>query len=305
MLLSESKQRFLRRCIALNLASGTLVKYDRTLNRFFETCISRNIQNVENITTDDIRAHLAKLAKEVSPNTLKVYFDTLKSYFSYLYRDKIITENVIASIEKPKTEQKNIPAFNRIEIDTILNAFDKDSFLGFRNYTIVCTLFATGLRRAELSSLYINSINFDVNIIKVIGKGRKYRDVPLSLTLRKVLLKYLQKRRDYVAENKLFKSPYLIINKDGEKLGVSTINGIITKVGRNEHITGVRVSPHTFRHTFAKFFLLNGGDLFSLQKILGHSDIETTKRYVEMNETEIKFQNDKFNPFDNTSWRYY
>ncbi len=304
MLLSESKKRFLRRCIALNLAEGTLVKYERTLNRFFETCTSRNIENAEDITANDIRAHLAKLAKDVNPNTLKVYFDTIKSYFNYLYRDKIIPENVVANIETPKREEKTIPAFNRFEIDTILNSFDKSSFLGFRNYTIACTLFATGLRRAELSALYINSVNFDVNIIKVVGKGKKYRDVPLSHTLRKVILKYLQKRGEYIAEHKLLKSPYLIINKDGERLGVSAISGIIAKIGKNENITGVRVSPHTFRHTFAKFFLLNGGDLFSLQKILGHSDIEMTKRYVEMNEVELKIQNDKFNPFDNTSWRY-
>lgn len=130
MLLSESKKRFLRRCIALNLAGGTLIKYDRTLCRFFETCTSRNIQHVEDITANDIRVHLAKLAKEVNPNTLKVYFDTIKSYFNYLYRDKIIAENVIASIETPKREEKIIPAFNRIEIDTILNSFDKNSFWG-------------------------------------------------------------------------------------------------------------------------------------------------------------------------------
>ena len=128
--------------------------------------------------------------------------------------------------------------------------------------------------------------------------------MPLSHTLRKVILKYLQKRGEYIAEHKLLKSPYLIINKDRERLGVSAISCIIAKIGKDENITGVRVSPHTFRHTFAKFFLLNGGDLFSLQKILGHSDIEMTKRYVEMNEVELKIQNDKFNPFDNTSWRY-
>ena len=106
MLLSESKKRFLRRCIALNLAEGTLVKYDRTLNRFFETCTSRNIENAEDITANDIRAHLAKLAKNVNPNTLKVYFDTIKSYFNYLYRDKIIPENVVANIETPKGKKR-------------------------------------------------------------------------------------------------------------------------------------------------------------------------------------------------------
>ena len=305
MLLSESKKRFLRRCIALNLAEGTLQKYDKTLNRFFVTCLDRNVQNVEEITSDDIREHLARLSKAVSPNTLKVYFDTLKSYFHYLYRDKIIPENIIDVVEAPKMERKEIPAFNRFEVETILNAFDKNTFLGFRNYTIACIFFATGIRREELSKLYISSINFDVNIIKIVGKGRKHRDIPLSQTLRKVILKYLKRRTEYVAENKLFKSPYLIINKDGEKLSLSTISGIINKIGKDENITGVRVSPHTFRHTFAKFFLLNGGDLFSLQKMLGHSDIEMTKRYVELNTVELKVQNDKFNPFDNVSWKYY
>lgn len=305
MLLSETKKLFIKRCIALNLAEGTIKKYDKTLNNFSLTCLDRNKQNIEDITSDDIREHMVRLSKKVSGKTLKVYYDTIKSYFNYLYRDKIIEENIMTRIEAPKFEHKEIQAFNRFEIDTILNAFDKNDFLGFRNYTIACILFATGMRRAELSKLYITSINFDVNIIKVIGKGKKYRDIPLSQTLRKVLVKYLKRRAEYVSERKLFKSPYLIINKDGEQLGVNTISGIIEKVGREEHITGVRVSPHTFRHTFAKLFLLNGGDVFSLQKILGHSDIEMTKQYVALNKEELKMQNDKYNPFDNESWKYY
>lgn len=305
MLLSETKKLFIKRCIALNLAEGTIKKYDKTLNAFFLTCLDKGKQNIEEVTSDDIREHIIRLNSRVAGKTLKVYFDTIKSYFNYLYRDKIIKENIITCIEAPKVEHKEIQAFSRFEIDTILNAFDKNEFLGFRNYTIACILFATGMRRAELAKLFITSINFEVNIIKVMGKGRKYRDVPLSQTLRKVLIKYLKRRADYITEHGLFRSPYLIISKDGEQLGVSTISGIIEKVGKDENITGVRVSPHTFRHTFAKLFLLNGGDVFSLQKILGHSDIEMTKQYVALNKEELKMQNDKYNPFDNESWKYY
>ena len=305
MLLSETKKLFIKRCIALNLAEGTIKKYDKTLNDFFLTCTDLNKQNIEDVTSDDIREHIARLAKRVAGKTLKVYFDTIKSYFNYLYRDKIIDDNIVSRIEAPKVEHKEIQAFNRFEVDTILNAFDRNDFLGFRNYTMVCIFFATGMRREELAKLYITSINFEVNIIKVIGKGRKIRNIPLSQTLRKLLIKYLKRRAEYVDEHRLFKSPYLIINKDGEQLGVSTISAIISKVGKVENITGVRVSPHTFRHTFAKFFLLNGGDLFSLQKILGHSDIEMTKQYVALNKQELKMQNDKYNPFDNESWKYY
>ena len=305
MLLSETKKLFIKRCIALNLAEGTIKKYDKTLNDFFLTCSDLNKQNIEDVTSDDIREHIARLAKRVAGKTLKVYFDTIKSYFNYLYRDKIIDDNIVSRVEAPKVEHKEIQAFNRFEVDTILNAFDRNDFLGFRNYTMACIFFATGMRREELAKLYITSINFEVNIIKVIGKGRKFRNIPLSQTLRKLLIKYLKRRTEYVDEHRLFKSPYLIINKDGEQLGVSTISAIISKVGKVENITGVRVSPHTFRHTFAKFFLLNGGDLFSLQKILGHSDIEMTKQYVALNKQELKMQNDKYNPFDNESWKYY
>lgn len=80
---------------------------------------------------------------------------------------------------------------------------------------------------------------------------------------------------------------------------------LFIKIKRYYGIDGKRFSAHTFRHTFAKAFILNGGDIFSLQKILGHSKIEDTKKYIELNETEVKVQNEKFNPLDNSRWQYY
>ena len=86
---------------------------------------------------------------------------------------------------------------------------------------------------------------------------------------------------------------------------ISGINCLFQKIKKEYNLTGTKISAHTWRHTFAKSFLLNNGDIFSLQKILGHADISTTKQYINLNDSDIKIQNDKFNPLDNHRWEYY
>ncbi len=305
MKLVECRQEFFKRCLALNLEQATMEQYQKVLKRFDKFCNAKGITDSSQINAGVMREHIGGLSSTMGAVSIKIHYMTLKVFFGFLKRDEVIDDNPMLRVETPKLPKRLIQAFSKTDISKLLNAFDKNEFLGFRNYTIMCILFATGMRRGELIKLCLSDIYFELDIIKVIGKGNKQRNIPLTQTLRKVLVKYLTKRKEYVEQLRLNKCPYLIINNKGERLTATTISGIFSDVGKDYEMKDVRVSPHTFRHTFAKFFLLNGGDVFTLQRILGHSSIETTRRYVNLNDSELKVQNDKYNPFENANWQYY
>ena len=285
--------------------------YERVLNRLEKTMVKEGLGergkdiNIEEVTPTMIRLHFSILLEQMQPVTLRIHYRLLHSFFTFLKSEEITSRNIMGRVEKPKVPKKEMEAFSKEEIDTLLSVFDKNTFVGYRNYVLTCLLFGTGLRRSEAVKVRIDDIRFDINIIKVMGKGSKFRNVPIGDSLRRVLIKYINIRHDEIKKRKLNDSPYLFINsRNGNKLGIETLTGLYNTVGREEGIRGVRVSPHTFRHTFAKFFLLNGGDVFTLQKILGHSDITTTKKYINLNTNDIRVQNDKYNPFENECWRY-
>lgn len=298
--------------MALNLSTETIGIYDKCLKRLLNTCIIEELGDngnslaMDDISTTVLRLHFAILLKEIQPITVRIHYRCLHSFFNFIYKEGYIKKNYMENVEKPRVPQVEIQAFSHEQINTLLNIFDKNTFTGYRNYCITCVLFGTGIRRSELVKIKLEDVLFDINMIKIHGKGSKQRKVPISDTLHKVLIKYLRMRKEQIQEHKLYNSSYVFISStSGNKLNPETLTELYNNIGRQEKMKGVRVSPHTFRHTFAKFFLLNGGDVFSLQKILGHADITTTKQYVNMNDKDIRRQNDKYNPLECDYWRYY
>lgn len=307
----EAEKEFKRRCMALNLASETLGIYKKCLHRLLDTCIEEELGNsddviaVNDITVSLLRYHFAKLLKQIQPITVRIHYRCLHTFFTFLYKEGYTKRNCMEAVEKPRVPQVEIQAFSHEQVNTLLNIFDKNTFKGYRNYCITCMLFGTGIRRSEATKIKLEDVLFDIAMIKIQGKGSRQRKVPISDTLRKVLLKYLKMRKDYITEKGLCSSPYLFITLNtGGKMSGDSITSMYNTLGRELKLKGVRVSPHTFRHTFAKFFLLNGGDVFTLQRILGHADITTTKQYVNMNSGDIRIQNDKYNPLECDYWKY-
>ena len=244
MTLEESKREFLRRCIALNLSLGTVKQYEKVLKRYFEFCKRKGIGSPESILPTDIRDYLNGLSVTCQPVTQKVHYMALSVFYNFLNREGIIKDNPMSRIERPKVPIREIQAFNRKEIDTLLNSFDKTTFLGYRNYAIMIILFGTGMRLSELSCLRISDIYFEMNMIKVIGKGNKQRAVPMSETVKKVILQYLRKRKEYTDTHQLLKNRYLLIGRTGQRLESSGIWDIFSKVAKGDKsLQGVRVSP--------------------------------------------------------------
>ena len=261
----------------------------------------KNFDELEKISEKELREFLVSLQEEMKTVSVHGYYRTLNAFFGLLYAENYLTYNPMKNVKPPKVASKAARTFTTEEIRKLLNCFDKTDFFGLRNYIIMIALFSTGIRKTELLQIKLQDINVTTDLIRIDGKGRKERLVPIGRTFRRSLLQYLRQREEYLEDERC---EYLFINRYKRRLRDSGLNEVFYKLRDELQITGERVSSHTWRHTFAKTFLLNGGDVFSLQKIMGHTDIATTRIYLNLNDTEMKQQHAKFNPLDNKDWLY-
>lgn len=305
MFLSECKDLYLKKCNARNLSIQTLHNYEFCLKTFFDFCDKRNIVSVNQINQFTMIDFMNSIKDKYSSITVKSKFVVIKAFFAYLADIGIIDISPMERISRPKVVKNIIYSFSKNDIKDIMNSFDKSDFIGYRNYTIMNVLFGTGIRKSELVNIQLNDIDWADNTIKIHGKGSKERIVPIGYNLQRIILTYIRKRKEYIFEHKYDNSIKLFINKDGRPLGKNGLSTVFMVLKNSKKSWSTRVSAHTFRHTFAKLFLLNGGDLFTLQRILGHEDISITRLYVDLNISELKIQNEKYNPLDNTRWHYY
>lgn len=304
MELGQAKRIFFITKKSENVTVRTLETYDEVLKRFLKYLIERNVFDVSEVDSSNVREFLILLQeKGLRGVTRHRYFRSLRTFFLFLYREEYISKNPMLHIKPPKIEQKVMRTFTAQEISKLLNGFNRNTFFGLRNYCITAMLFSTGIRKSELVNLTLADINITNDLIRIAqGKGNKERYVPIGRTLRRTIIQYLKSRDEFLKGDSC---SYLFITPRRErKMTGSCLSVLFQKLKKELKLTGEKVSCHTFRHSMAKNYLLNGGDLASLQALLGHSDITTTKKYINLNDTELKTQHAKFNPLDNSSWQY-
>jgi len=234
--------------------------------------------------------------KHLSGHTINTYMRSLRAFWSWLMREEIITVNPFIKVRIPKAPVIIIATYSLQQLDNLLKCIDISTRAGFRDWTIILLLLDTGLRVSELASLKLEKVDLEVGMLRVIGKGNKERTVPFGTRVQKALWKYLERYR-YPPANPLCTNVFL--NQNGEPYTVDRVRYMICRRAKIAGIHGVRSSPHTFRHTFAITYLRNGGDVFSLQRILGHSSLEIVRMYVNLAEVDIKASHRKFSPADN------
>lgn len=292
---------FLRKCRAEGLSETTIRWYRHNLIRLAKWLPEDiDLRTVEQWHILDYMAYLRD--KRYSASSIKGALTTFKLYYKYLSETKMISYNPAERIKKPKVANKLIYAFNKDEINQILSCFDRHTFIGFRNYAIAATLFATGIRKSELIGMSLADFNIEYDLLKIYGKGNKERVVPIGQSLRRILKKYQLMRSQYINEMQSTNIHSFWLSKNCKPLTVSGVDNIFKELKESNTAWSTRVSAHTLRHTFAVRYIQNGGDIFTLQKILGHSDISITKIYTEMNVQDLKRQADRYNPLDNTTW---
>ncbi len=235
--------------------------------------------------------------KPLSPATIQGYVRTLKAFFAWVIREEYLESNPLTNIPVPKAPTKIVNTFTYYQITELVNSCQNSNGLGYRNLTILLLLLDTGIRVSELVGIELDHLNLAEGHIKIKqAKGNKERLVPIGSLVQKSLWKYVNHFRSQPLTHKVTR---LFLSDDGLPLTRSGIQQWLRRNGRRVGITGVRCSPHTFRHTFAKNYLLNGGDIFSLQKILGHSSLASVRVYLNLFAADIKKQHQRFSPVDN------
>ena len=236
----------------------------------------------------------------LSGHTINGYLRALQAFWSWLEREDFIEQNPFINLKIPKAPKKVIPIFSEEQLRHLFGAIDITSAIGYRDYTIILTLLDTGIRCSELTGLRLTDVNLESRLLKVWGKGSKERLVPVGAKVQKALWKYLTRYRPEPATPRY---EQVFLTRDGRPLTKDRLEAIVEHYGKKVGITGVRVSPHTFRHTMAVTFLRNGGDVFSLQRILGHSQLEVVRGYVNLAQSDISRVHRRNSPADNLDFK--
>ena len=260
------------------LGFNTIDSYGENLKLLSDT----TKKDILDLTTYDIRNFLQNIDK--TPRTKSHYLTVFNSFYNYMVFIEKINTNPCDGIRPPKTEKKLPNYLTLDEIDKLLD-IKLLKPIDYRNKAMLEVLFATGVRISELTNMELSQIDFSECIIRVTGKGKKDRIVPLGSMAQESLENYILNYRDYLLKTKT--SNYVFLNKDGNKISRQGFFKIIKSLCNDAGIKK-EVSPHTLRHSFATHMLNNGADLRVIQELLGHENLTTTEIYSHLSNKKIE-----------------
>jgi len=276
-------------CRAKNRSRWTLKQYSRTLRTLCkllqELCQVSELEQVTVLHLRQCAYHMLtapishngrrpKNGQTLSAQSVQDYILVWKAFFNWCYQEELIEKNPVARLKSPTVEKTIKPTLTPDEIQMILDSCDLNTSLGFRDYTILSLLVDAGLRREEVSHLRVGDVY--VGYIKVHGKGRKEREVGLHPEVEKLLWKYVQKYRHPWSAGEMA----LFLGRYGRPLKTAGIATLVDRIKKRCGLEDKQLSPHVFRHTFSKQYMERGGDVLSLSRELGHSDIQVTRLYL-------------------------
>lgn len=232
----------------------------------------------------------------LSGHTINGYMRALRAFWSWLEAEGFIESNPFRDIKIPKAPKRVIPTFSSEQLAALIEAIDVSTLEGQRNYALVLLLADTALRVSELTHLKLDDVNLDRRILKVWGKGAKERVVPFGVRVQRAFWRYVNFHRPEPASPRIKE---FFLTQSGQPLKKRRVEAIIKAYGEKAGIQGVRCSPHTLRHTAAVMWVRNGGDVFSLQQILGHSTLDIVRIYVNLAQCDIEAAHRIHSPADN------
>ncbi len=267
------------------LSLNTLQSYRRDIEQYFMYLREINLQNIANSNKPTVITYLLYLQKKGrATSTISRNLASIRSFYQYIYKNKLIDHDPTAELESPKVEKKLPQILSPEEVELLLEQPQCVDLKGYRDKAMLELLYATGIRVSELIQLDVLSLNIELAFIKC-NKGAKERVIPIGSMAISALKEYLGKSRPL-----LIQSPdetALFVNINGNRL---TRQGFwkIIKQYKNQAQINKDITPHTLRHSFAAHLLENGADLRSIQEMLGHSDISSTQIYAQIAKNRIK-----------------
>lgn len=289
----EDYQNYLK--LERGLSENTISGYTRDLEKlvlFLET-IDLAISPIK-IQSHSIKEFVYEISKNVSPRSQARIISGLRSFFSYLVFEGYRKSNPTDLLETPKIGLKLPDTLSESEINSLIAAVDLSHPQGERNRTILETLYSCGLRVSEIITLKISDLFFEEGFIRVLGKGNKERFVPIHSRAQQLIDLYIKTDRNKIEPQKGFEDT-IFLNRRGKGLTRQMIfiilKNLAEKIGLHK-----KISPHTFRHSFATHLLKNGADLRAIQQMLGHESITTTEVYVHLDRSFLKDVLETYHP---------
>jgi integrase/recombinase XerD len=273
--------------ITKNLAKNTVSSYERDLTDYLNF-IKKNydFKDYNQITNEHIKNYLKSLSrKNIKPTSITRKISSIHSFHKYLANENLVDKDVSEKVKKPKTSKTLPTVLNIQEINAIINlTYENDEPLSLRNRALLELAYGSGLRVSELLELSIADLHLNKGLVTVIGKGNKERIIPLGEEA-------IQALKEYIVGGRTKLSPktqnILFVNKSGSKLSRIGFYKLVQTLADKANINK-KISPHTFRHTFATHLLENGANLKSVQELLGHEDIMTTENYTHVSKAHLK-----------------
>lgn len=286
-------QSFLK--IERGLSVNTIANYTFDVERLCSFLQENNITvSPLKISDETVQEFIYTVSNQVNARSQARIISGLKSFFDYLIFEDYRVTNPLELIETPKIGRKLPDTLALEEIDSLINAVDLYANEGERNRTMLEVLYGCGLRVSELVSLKISDLFFDEGFLKITGKGNKQRFVPIGNLTQKYILLYKDTIRVHQISKKGCEDT-LFLNRRGGQLTramvFTIIKNLAVKIGLNK-----KISPHTFRHSFATHLLENGADLRSIQLMLGHESITTTEVYLHLDRKYLTEVINTFHP---------
>ncbi len=281
MLALDVLKEFKMECELRKLSKRTIKGYYNNTALFLAYVEKKyQITEIEEITHVHIKDYMRYLiTKKLSESYANGILKCLRAYYGYCVQEEYIKENICKRVSWQKEGKVIISAFSDDEVKAMLSAFDFSSYLQARNKTILAVAFDTGARNSEICDIQEDDISDDMILIH--GKGNKQRRVAISPYVRKCMIKYERLKGHYFYDKDL-RVPSYFLSRTGRPLTKEALEHIFNQANETAHVRDtIRCSPHTARHYFAQAQLRNGLDVYSLSRLLGHENINITKRYLQ------------------------
>jgi site-specific recombinase XerD len=292
----------------------TVAWYSANLKSFHNYLKSRHLPDtLDNIDILVLRQYVLYLLKRnkyhghpitpektepLSAATVHGHVRTLRAFFNWLVAEGFIETSPARELKPPKVCRKVVSTLSDEEIRVILGVLVPVNSSNARNQTIVMLLLDTGLRMGELISLMMDDVHMNEGLLKVMGKGKKERIVPMGSNAQRALQRYLFRYRPRPFHSGI---DNVFLSVLGKPLTENSMKLIFSRLAKKSGVA--RLHTHLCRHTFATRFLINGGDVFTLQQILGHSTLEMVRHYVSLAANHVAIQHQKFSPMDRLNIR--
>ncbi|WP_233900273.1 site-specific tyrosine recombinase/integron integrase [Tenacibaculum piscium] len=273
--------------IERGLSKNSIDGYSRDIKKlvlFVDTL--ENYSTPIDITSEIIKQFIYDSGKNLNATSQARLISGLRSFFDYLIFEDYRKNNPTDLIESPNTTRKLPDTLEKEEIDNLINAIDLSHPQGERNKTIIETIFSCGLRVSELINLQLSDLFFNEGYIRVLGKGNKYRFVPIHSTTISRLNFYINDIRPAITPKEK-EEDIIFLNRRGSRLSRQMIFMILKELAIKTNLKK-SIGPHTLRHSFATYLLKNGADLRVIQQLLGHESITTTEIYVHLDTSYLK-----------------